>query len=243
MTLKNLIQYQSTAIANYETISTVSDNITVLVEALTTTSCVSLTTYKATRTLTESVNTLIYDSSFVANTEFYTSYSLSTTGVETHVPQSSCISSDLDTSMQASLPATNSSVSMDLLSNNTAMTVSDTNAAALEDALTTTSILTNAFDSATSNIGSINSLITHSSIVKPPLFYTTDKLSATEVETAQLQSGIISPFVTSIAVSSFAENSCVSTDFMNNKTSVTVSDTNAKSFEGASTTAGILTTK
>ena len=40
MTLKNLIQYQSTAIANYETISTVSDNITVLVEALTTTRCV-----------------------------------------------------------------------------------------------------------------------------------------------------------------------------------------------------------
>jgi hypothetical protein len=63
--------------------------------------------------------------------------------------------------MQASLPATNSSVSIDLLSNNTAMTVSDTNAAALDDALTTTSILTNAFDSATSNIGSINSLITH----------------------------------------------------------------------------------
>jgi hypothetical protein len=156
MTLKILIQYQSTAIANYETISTVSDNITVLVEALTKTSDVSLATYKATRTLTEYVNTVIYVSSFVTNTEFYTTYNLSTTEVETHVPQSSFISSDLDTSMQASLLATNSSDSMDLMSNNTAMTVSDTNAASLEDASTTTSILTNAFDSATNNIGSIN---------------------------------------------------------------------------------------
>jgi len=40
---------------NYETISTVSDNIT---EALTITSDVSLTKYKATRTLTVSVNTV-----------------------------------------------------------------------------------------------------------------------------------------------------------------------------------------
>ena len=71
-----------------------------LVETLTTTSDLSLTTYKATRTLTESVNTVIYDSSFIANTEFHTTYNLSTTGVETHVPQSSFISSDLDTSMQ-----------------------------------------------------------------------------------------------------------------------------------------------
>ena len=187
MTLKNLIQYQSiiwslffkmmiflldltsvskpspvsTSIANYETISTVSDNITVLVEALTTTCDVSLTTYKATRTLTESVNTVIYDSSFVANTELYTSYNWSTTGVETHVPQSSFISSDLDNSMQASLLTTNSSVSMDLLSNNTAVTVSDTTAASIEGASTTTGILATAFDSATSNTGSINSLIIH----------------------------------------------------------------------------------
>jgi hypothetical protein len=41
----------------------------------------------------------------------------------------------------------------------------------------------------------------------------------------------------------FAENSSVSTDFVNNKTSVTVSDTHAESFEGASTTAGILATE
>ena len=76
------------------------------------------------------------------------------------------------------------------------------------------------------------------------MFYTTDKLLATEVETAQLQSGIISSdFVTSMAGSSCAEHSIVSTDFTNNKTSVTVSDTNAESFEGASTTAGILTTE
>ena len=113
MTLKNLMQYQSTAIANNELISTVSDNITVLVEALTKTGDVSLATYKATRTLTEFVNTVIYDSSSVSNTGFYTTYNLSTTGVETHVPQSSFISSDLNTSMQASLLTTNSSVSMD----------------------------------------------------------------------------------------------------------------------------------
>ena len=40
----------STDIMNYETIPTVSDNITVLVEAQTTISDLSLTTYKATRT-------------------------------------------------------------------------------------------------------------------------------------------------------------------------------------------------
>ena len=187
---------------------------------------------------------MIYDSSFVANTEFYTTYSLSTTGVETRVPTSSFISSDLDTSMQTSLLTTNSSVSMDLMSTNTAVTVSDTTAASIEGASTTTGILATAFDSATSNTGSINSLIIHSYIVTTPLFYATDKLSATEVETAQLQSGIISSdFVTSMAASSFADNSSVSTEFMNNKTSVTVSDTNAESFEGASTTAGILATE
>ena len=77
---------------NYETITTVSDNIT---EALTITSDVSLTTYTVTRSLTESVNTVIYDSFFVINTEFYTTHSLSTTGVEAHVLKSSFISSDL----------------------------------------------------------------------------------------------------------------------------------------------------
>jgi hypothetical protein len=70
---------------NYETTSTVSDNITMLVEALTTTTDVSLTTYKTSRTLTETVNTVIYDSSFVTNTEFYATYNLSTNGVETHL--------------------------------------------------------------------------------------------------------------------------------------------------------------
>jgi hypothetical protein len=124
--------------------------------------------------------------------------------------------------MQASLLTTDLSVSMDLMSTNTAVTVSDTTAASIEGASTTTGILTTAFDSATSNTGSINSLIIHSSIVTTPLFYATDKLSATEVETAQLQSGISSDFVTSMAASSFAENSSVSTDFMNNKTSVTL---------------------
>ena len=106
----------STSIANYETISTVSENITVLVEALATTSDVSLTTYKATRALTVSVNTVIYDSYSVANIEFYATYNLSTNRVETHVPQSSFISSDLDTAMETVLLARNSSVSMDLMS-------------------------------------------------------------------------------------------------------------------------------
>jgi hypothetical protein len=87
-------------------------------------------------------------------------------------------------------------------------------------------------------------MIIHSSIATTPLFYVTDKLSATEVETAQLQSGIISSdFVTSVAASSFAENSSVSTDFMNNKTAVIVSDTTTESFDGVLTTDGILTTE
>ena len=64
-------------VCNYVTISTISDNIAVLVEALTTTSDVSLTTYKATKALTEFVNTVIYDSSFVANIEVYTTYNWS----------------------------------------------------------------------------------------------------------------------------------------------------------------------
>ena len=70
---------------NYETISTVSDNITMLVEALTTTTDVSLTTYKTSRTLTETVNNVSYASFFVTNSEFYATYNLSTNGVETHL--------------------------------------------------------------------------------------------------------------------------------------------------------------
>ena len=114
----------------------------------------------------------------------------------------------------------------------------------MEGASTTTGILTTVFYSATGNTASIDSLIIHSSSVTTPLFYTTDKLSATEVETAQLPSGIISfDFVTSVAASSFAENSSIPTDFMNNKTAVIVSDTTTGSFEGVSTTDGILTTE
>jgi len=146
--------------------------------------------------------------------------------------------------MQGWLLATNSSVSMDLMNNNTADTVGDTTAASTEGASTTTGILITVFDSATGNTASIDSLIIHSSIVTTPLFYTTDKLSATEVETAQFQSGIISSdFVTSVAASSFAENSSVPTDFMNNKTVMIVSGTITESFEGVSTTDGILTTE
>ena len=81
--------------------------------------------------------------------------------------------------MQASLLARNSSVSMNVMSNNTAVTVGDTTAGSTEDALTTTVILTTAFDSATSNTASIDSMRIHSSIATTPLLYTTDKLSAT----------------------------------------------------------------
>jgi 2-hydroxy-3-keto-5-methylthiopentenyl-1-phosphate phosphatase len=138
---------------------------------------------------------------------FYTTDKLSATEVETAVLHSGMLSSVFVTSMQASLLAKNSSVSMDLMSNNTAVTVDDTTAASTEDASTTPAILTTAFDSATSNTASVDSLIIHSSIATTPLFYATDKLSATEAETAQLQSGIItSNFVTSVAASSFAEN-------------------------------------
>ena len=133
---------------------------------------------------------------------------------------------------------------MDLMSDNTAVTVGDTTATSTEDASTTTAILATAFDTTTSNTTSIGSLIIYSSIAKTPLFYATDKLSATEVETAQRESGIISSdFVTSVAASSFAENSSVPTDFMNNKTAVIVSDTTTESFEGVSTIDDILTTE
>ena len=146
--------------------------------------------------------------------------------------------------MQASLLTMNSSVSMYLMSNKTAMTVSDENAASLEDASTTTGILTTAFDSATSNSVSINSVITHSSIVTTPVLYTTDKLSATEVETSVLHSDIISSdFATSMQASLLAKNSSVSMDLMNNKTVMIVSGITIESFEGVSTTYGILTTE
>ena len=180
---------------------------------------------------------------FATNTEFYTTHSLSTTGVETHVPQSSFISPNLDTSTQTSLLANNSSVSMDLMSNNTAVTVSDNTAGSFESASITAGISATAFDSATSNVGSINSLITHSSIVTSPLFYATDKFSATEVETALLYSGIISSdFVTSMQASLLAKNSSVSMDLISNNTAVTVDDTTAASTEDASTTTAIFTT-
>jgi hypothetical protein len=129
---------------------------------------------------------------------------------------------------------------MDLMSNNTAVTVSDNTAGPFESASITAGISADAFDSATSNIGSINSLITHSSIVTSPLFYTTDKFSATEVETALLYSGIISSdFVTSMQASLLAKNSSVSMDLMSNNNAVTVGDTTAASTEDASTTTAI----
>jgi hypothetical protein len=86
------------------------------------------------------------------------------------------------------------------MSNTTVVTVGDTTAASTEDASTTTVILTTQFDRAASNTASIDSLIIDSYIATTPLCYATDKMSATEVETAQLQFGIISSdFVTSVA--------------------------------------------
>ena len=192
-----------------------------------------------------SINSLINHSSIAKTPLYYTTDKLSATKVETALLHSGIISSDFVTSMQASLLAKNLSVSMHLMKNNTAVIVGDMTAASTEVASTTTAIiLTTAFDSATSNTAYIDSLIIHSSIETTPLFYASDKLSAAEVETAQLQSGIISSnFVTSVTASSFAENSSVPTDFMNNKTAVIVSDTTTESFEGVSTTDGILTTE
>jgi hypothetical protein len=107
--------------------------------------------------------------------------------------------------MQTSLLANNSSISMNLMSNNTVVTVSDKTAGSFDSASTTAGILTTAFDSATSNIGSISSLLTHSTIAATPSFDTTAKLSSTEVETALLHCGIISSdFVTSMQVSLLA---------------------------------------
>jgi hypothetical protein len=122
---------------------------------------------------------MITHSAIVTIPLFYTTYILSATEVETALLHSAIISSDFVTSMQASLLAKNSSVSMNLMSNNTAVTVGDTTVASTEDALTTTVILTTAFDSATSNTASIDSMRIHSSIATTPLLYTTDKLSAT----------------------------------------------------------------
>jgi hypothetical protein len=76
----------------------------------------------------------------------------------------------------------------------------------------------------------------HSSIITTPLFYTTDILSATEIETALLHSGFISTdFFTSMQASLLARNS-------SNNTAVTVDDATAASTEDASTTTAILTT-
>jgi hypothetical protein len=226
------------------TAMTVSNTNAASLEDASTTTSILTTAFDSATINIGSINSLITHSSIVTTPLFYTTDKLSATEVETDQLQSGIISSDFVTSMQASLLAKNSSISMDLMSDNTAVKVSDTTAASTEDASTTTGILATAFDSATINTGSINSLIIHSFILTTPLFYATDKLSATEVETAQLQSGIISSdFVMYMAASSFAEHVSVSNDFMNNKTSMTVSDTNAESFEGASTTAGILTTE
>jgi hypothetical protein len=52
---------------------------------------------------------------------FYTTYTFSATEVETVLLHSGIISSDFVTSMPASLLAKNSSVSMDLMSNNTTL--------------------------------------------------------------------------------------------------------------------------
>jgi hypothetical protein len=183
----------------------VSDKTAGSFESASITAGISTTAFDSATSNIGYINSLITHSSIVTTPLFYTTDTFSATEVETVLLHSGIISSDFVTSMPASLLAKNSSVSMDLMSNNTTVTVGDTTAASTEDASTTTAILKTTFDSATSNTASIDSLIIHSSIATTPLFYATDKLSATEVETAQLQSGIISSdFATSATASVFA---------------------------------------
>ena len=161
-------------------------------ESASTTASIVITAFDSATSNIGSTNSMIAHSSIATTPMFYTTDKLSATEIETALLHSGIISSVFVTSMQASLLAKNSSISMDLMSNNTAVTVGDTTAASTEDASTTPAILTTAFDSATSNTASIDSLIIHSSIATTPLLYATDNLSATEAETAQLQYGIIS---------------------------------------------------
>jgi hypothetical protein len=214
---------------------TVSDKTAGSFESASITAGISTTAFDSATINIGFINSLLTHSSIVTTPLFYKTDTFSTTEVETALLHCGIISSDFVISMPASLLAKNSSVSLDLMSNNTTVKVDDTTTASTEDASTTT---------ATSNTASIDSLIIHSSIATTPLFYATDKLSATEVETAQLQSGIISSdFSTSVTASLFAENSSIPTDFMNNKTAVNVSDTTTESFEGVSKRYSILTTK
>jgi hypothetical protein len=77
--------------------------------------------------------------------------------------------------------------------------------------------------------------------VTTPLFYTTDQLSATKVETPVLQSSFISADTgTSMPSLNIAEEARASTDIISIETVVTVSDTTAVLF--VTTTADILST-
>jgi hypothetical protein len=83
-----------------------------------------------------------------------------------------------------------------------------------------------------SNAFSFNKVISLISIVTPPLSYTTDRFSATKVETPVLQAGVISSdFNPSIPTLNIAEESRASTDIISIGTVVTASDTTADIYQ------------
>jgi hypothetical protein len=123
----------------------------------------------------------------------------------------------------------------------TAVIVSDTTTESFEGVSTTDGILTTEYDSTKSNTVSINSVLSLNYAVTTALFYTTDILPATEVETPVLQSSFISADTgTSMPSLNIAEESRAATDIKSIETVVTVSDTIAVSF--VTTTADISST-
>jgi hypothetical protein len=166
---------------------------------------------------------------------------LSATEVETAERQSGIISSDFVTSVAASSFAENSSVPTNFMNNKTAVIVSDTITESFEGASTTDGILTTEYNATKSNTVSINSMLSLNCVVATPLFYTTDIVPATEVETPVLQFSFISADTGTYMPSlDIAEESIASTDKISIQTVVTVSGTTAVSF--VTTTADILST-
>ena len=126
------------------------------------------------------------------------------------------------------------------MNNKTAVIVSDTTTESFDGVLTTDGILTTEYDATKSNTVYINSVLSLNYTVTTPLFYTTDILPATEVETPMLQSSFISADTsTSMLPLNIAEGSRASTDIISIETVVTVRNTTAVSFV---TTADILST-
>ena len=143
--------------------------------------------------------------------------------------------------MAASSFAVNSSVPTDFMNKQTAVIVSDTTTESFEGVSTTDGILTTEYDSTKSNTVSINSVLSLNYAVTTALFYTTDILPATEVETPVLQSSFISADTgTSMPSLNIAEEARASTDKISIETVVPVSDITAVSF--VTTTADISST-